>query len=328
MDQTSQNLSLVDGANTTVQQLNQQMLRIFNMPETPYADIFTIWLCGPSLELQLKPEHKPIEHMSDWTQRLVSMLTDGDPKQEKPCLKWRRNAKISLIVEREVMHIDAIRLLFHEARINYIDAFYPCKEQDVLILASILLYLDHGGNDVSAVKRFLSTNMASVVPSPMLKSARGNKILNQYKELCGQITERNEGRLKSLLHRKFLDSCRNLTVYGSAFFTGSLQIDNNKMVKCFIGVNDVGLHIINAATRLMLHSYKYSEISWGMPPDYGVQLEVKVIRNDTKSNQGNTLTVLKLRSKQAGMIHHLMRKLSHINNYHGVAGYQRSMNSN
>ncbi|KAH3774356.1 krev interaction trapped protein 1-like [Dreissena polymorpha] len=318
MDGTKKSLNLVDGANTTVHQLNQQMLREYDMPETPYADIFTIWICSESLELQLKPEHKPLEHMNSWKRKIVGNLTDGDPSTEEPHLKWRRNAKISLIVECEVTHRDAINLLFHEARYNYINAYYPCKEQDILQCASILLYLKYGGTaDVSSAKSFLGkqSNLNKLVPMPNLNSRSNwtNKILHSYKEFVKSATGENSIRPQI----QFLSICRKLTVYGSAFFTGNLQTSPKPKdsVKCLIAVNDVGIHIINYQTRQMLHTYKYSEISWQIPNEYGV-LELTVVRPDTRSgNRHIPRNPLKLITKQAGMINPLMSKLSRMMAY-------------
>jgi len=313
MDGGSKSLNLSDGANTTVDQLNTQMLREYNMPETPYGDIFTIWICSPSLELQLKPEHKPLEQINSWKRRIVGNLTDGDPKKEEAILKWRRNAKISLIVEREVTHPDAIRLLFYEAEFNYINAFYPCKEQDVWLFASILLFLKHGSQDHQA-KAFLNRNLQQLVPVPNLKknSNLSTKILTQYRELCNGLTEGNNTRIR--LQTQFLNSCRNLTVYGSAFFTGGLQSSKPSAkdnVKCYVAVNDVGIHIINYQSRLMLHSFKYSEITWQLPQEYGIlELTVVNLRGEVRQSDRHLRKPLKLITKQAGMINHLMKKLS------------------
>lgn len=320
MDGSSKSLNLNDGANTTVHQLNTQMLREFNMPETPYGDIFTIWICSPSLELQLKPEHKPLEQINSWKRRIVGNLTDGDPKNEEPILKWRRNAKISLIVEREVPHPDAVRLLFHEAEFNYINAFYPCKEQDVWLFASILLYLKFGSQDQHGAKAFLNNhrNLQQLVPVPNLKknSNLATKILAQYRELCSGRTEGNNTRIR--LQTQFLNSCRNLTVYGSAFFTGGLQVSGTKgsvkdHVKCYIAVNDVGIHIIHYQSRLMLHSFKYSEIAWQLH-EYGIlELTVVNLHGEVRQSDRHQRKQLKLITKQAGMINHLMKKLTRMN---------------
>ncbi|KAJ8320852.1 hypothetical protein KUTeg_002439 [Tegillarca granosa] len=169
MDGSMRMLRLAYGDNTTVHQLNLQLLDEYGLPERPYADIFTIWICSESLELQLKQEHKPMEHLVSW-KRIVGMLTEGDPNKEDPILKWRRNAKIGLDEERAVKHPQAIHLLFHEAYQNYIRALYPCKDQDVLTFASILIYMNQKEFDVSAAKSYLnSKNLPSLVPAPMLK---------------------------------------------------------------------------------------------------------------------------------------------------------------
>lgn len=44
-----------------------------------------------------------------------------------------------------------------------------------------------------------------------------------------------------------------LTVYGSAFFTGSLKPNSIKSsILCHIGVDDVGIHIINMKTKVSI----------------------------------------------------------------------------
>lgn len=61
--------------------------------------------------------------------------------------------------------------------------------------------------------------------------------------------------LFQFLQGKFLEFCRKLTVYGSAFFTGSLQPNSKSSILCHIGVNDVGIHIINMKSKVrhLLH---------------------------------------------------------------------------
>ncbi|KAL5005984.1 hypothetical protein ScPMuIL_017142 [Solemya velum] len=308
LDGTVKKLNLVSGSNTTVDQLNHQMLREFNMAENPYVDIFTIWICSKSLELQLKSEHKPMEQLHDWKRKIVKMLTDGQPSEETPELRWRRNAKLSLSKEREVHHPDAIRLLFHEAYYNYISALYPCKDQDVLFLAAVLMYKYQGEYDAPTTKAYFSNskNLQRLVPGPMLKAKNStnwqNRISVEYRNFCA-LEDRPDSRSEVLMVQ-FLNCCRNLTVYGSAFFSGSLLGKSSHGVHCHIGVNDVGIHIINSQTKIMLHSYKYSEIHWEKPD--ATHLEITVVRPE---NKNSPRTSLKIRSKQSGLIHQLMAKL-------------------
>lgn len=109
-------------------------------------------------ELQLKLEHKPVEHMNNWRRRIVSMLTGAtDTSKENPTLKWRRNAKVGVVSEeREVTHPLAIRTLFYEAKHNYVNSLYPCKDHDVHTFASILILLEQKGKyDPASAKSFL-----------------------------------------------------------------------------------------------------------------------------------------------------------------------------
>ena len=61
----------------------------------------TVLLNLPS-ELQLKSDHKPIEHLNDWKRKIVVMYTDKDPSHEDPNLVWRRDAIISIAEDKEV----------------------------------------------------------------------------------------------------------------------------------------------------------------------------------------------------------------------------------
>jgi len=53
-------------------------------------------------ELQLKPEHKPIQHLKNWKSRIVVMFTDQDPDKEDPQLFWRRDAILTIGMEKKV----------------------------------------------------------------------------------------------------------------------------------------------------------------------------------------------------------------------------------
>ena len=53
-------------------------------------------------ELQLKSEHKPIQHLNDWKRKIVGLLTDSDPSREDPQIFWRRDAILSIAEEKDV----------------------------------------------------------------------------------------------------------------------------------------------------------------------------------------------------------------------------------
>lgn len=87
----------------------------------------------------------------------------------------------------------------------------------------------------------------------------GNNITNGWLTSHGRCIQNCMLIFKKFLFQflqgKFLEFCRKLTVYGSAFFTGSLQPNSKSSILCHIGVNDVGIHIINMKSKVrhLLH---------------------------------------------------------------------------
>nr|KAG5709650.1 hypothetical protein BaRGS_027675 [Batillaria attramentaria] len=312
MDKSVRHLKLVSGMQTTVQDINQQMLNEFRLP-MKYCDIFTIWICSKSLELQLKADHRLMEELTKWHSRTVEMLTEADPRGEEPVFKWRRNAKVSVDTERQINNAKALDLLFHEAYHNYIHGLYPCKDQDVIVFATLLFCIMFPGNASTMNKSFLTNvnNLKELIPASVMRNSNknpthwANKIMKEYSSNL-QGRDRSSQDLK----RKFLSRCQNLTVYGSAFFTGNVINNTNRdravNIPCHIGVNDVGVHIINQQTKQMLHSYKYVEIKWELILEKST-LEIQVER--PSRNAAST----RIRTRQAGVIDHLMRQLKQLN---------------
>ncbi|KAK7112626.1 hypothetical protein V1264_012057 [Littorina saxatilis] len=318
MDKSSRHLRLVSGMQTTVQDINQQMLNEFRLP-MKYCDIFTIWICSKSLELQLKAEHKLMEELSKWYSRTVEMLTEADPREEKPVFKWRRNAKVSVETERQITHPRALELLFHEAYHNYINGLYPCKDQDAIVFATHLFCIRFPGNASSMRRSFLTNanNLKELIPvSVMRNSNKGaaywaGKIMKEY---ANSIQGKN--LTPQVLKRWFLNGCQNLTVYGSAFFTGTyLPLkDKTGNIPCHVGVNDVGVHIINIQTKQMLHSYKYTEVNWELLMEQSI-LNIHLVHpgKNSTSSKSSSRSMTRIRTRQAGVIDHLMRQLQELN---------------
>lgn len=310
MDGSCRLLNLVSKANTTVQQLHQQMMKALNLPEN-CNHLFTIWICSRNLQLQLKPEHKPIQHLNDWKRRIVTMLTDQDPNREDPQLFWRRDAILSIDDEKKVKHHVAINLLFLEAYHNYIKSLYPCAEHDATILAGILLQLQHGDFDpVKQSQYHISEQlMPTLIPHAMVQNRYqywSKTIIDQYRHYSKNMITRE--RTMPILQMHFLTICWNLTAYGSAFFTGYVQTKGRVSAPVYIGVNDIGIHIITVETKTMWKSFIYGDIEWQLKRSDYPMLEIK-----TKSSGGRQQPqAATLHTKQAGLIEHLMTKLSQL----------------
>lgn len=121
MDGSYRSVELKHGNNTTVQQIMEGM-RLSQETQ----QYFTIWICSENLrelcaghpdppergrklvtvdflvpDLQLKPYHKPLQHLRIWTE-IVTDLTVLDPQRETPQLFLRRDVRLPLEVEKKV----------------------------------------------------------------------------------------------------------------------------------------------------------------------------------------------------------------------------------
>eukprot|EP00066_Takifugu_rubripes_P029994 XP_011619260.1 PREDICTED: krev interaction trapped protein 1-like [Takifugu rubripes] len=96
MDGSYRSVELKHGNNTTVQQIMEGMRLTQDTQQ-----YFTIWICSENLHLQLKPYHKPLQHLRIWTE-IVTDLTVLDPQRETPQLFLRRDVRLPLEIEKKV----------------------------------------------------------------------------------------------------------------------------------------------------------------------------------------------------------------------------------
>lgn len=62
-------------------------------------------------DLQLKPYHKPLQHLRIWTE-IVTDLTVLDPQRETPQLFLRRDVRLPLEIEKKVACLHTRNYLF------------------------------------------------------------------------------------------------------------------------------------------------------------------------------------------------------------------------
>ncbi|XP_060104483.1 krev interaction trapped protein 1 isoform X2 [Heteronotia binoei] len=138
MDGSYRSVELKHGNNTTVQQIMEGMH--LSQEAQQY---FTIWICSENLSLQLKPYHKPLQHVRDWPE-ILTELTNLDPQRETPQLFLRRDVRLPLAVEKKIEDPLAILILFDEARYNLLKGFYTSPDAKLITLASLLLQIVYG----------------------------------------------------------------------------------------------------------------------------------------------------------------------------------------
>ncbi|TRZ01712.1 hypothetical protein DNTS_003597 [Danionella cerebrum] len=234
MDGSYRSVELKHGNNTTVQQIMEGM-RLSQETQ----QYFTIWICSENLSLQLKPYHKPLQHLRIWSE-IVTDLTALDPQRESPQLFLRRDVRLPLDVEKKVEDPLSILILFDEARYCLLKGFLSASDSKLITLASLLLQIIYGNYDSKKHKQgFLNEeNLKSIVPISKVKSKAHhwtNRILHEYKRL-------------------FLQQCWEIPTYGAAFFTGQVftkaSSSTHKVIRVYVGVNTAGLHLMNMETKI------------------------------------------------------------------------------
>ncbi|KAB0341086.1 hypothetical protein FD754_018012 [Muntiacus muntjak] len=300
MDGSYRSVELKHGNNTTVQQIMEGM-RLSQETQ----QYFTIWICSENLSLQLKPYHKPLQHVRDWPE-ILAELTNLDPQRETPQLFLRRDVRLPLEVEKKIEDPLAILILFDEARYNLLKGFYTAPDAKLITLASLLLQIVYGNYESKKHKQgFLNEeNLKSIVPVTKLKSKAPhwtNRILHEYKNLST-----SEGVSKEMHHlqRMFLQNCWEIPTYGAAFFTGQIftkaSPSNHKVIPVYVGVNIKGLHLLNMETKALLISLKYGCFMWQLgDADSCFQIH----------SMENKMSFI-VHTKQAGLVVKLLMKLN------------------
>ncbi|XP_060713105.1 krev interaction trapped protein 1 [Tachysurus vachellii] len=300
MDGSYRSVELKHGNNTTVQQIMEGM-RLSQETQ----QYFTIWICSENLSLQLKPYHRPLQHLRIWPE-IVTDLTALDPQRESPQLFLRRDVRLPLDVEKKVEDPLSILILFDEARYFLLKGFFSSPDSKLITLASLLLQIIYGNYDSKKHKQgFLNEeNLKSIVPISKVKSKAHhwtNRILHEYKSLST-----SEGVSKEMHHlqRLFLQNCWEIPTYGAAFFTGQVYTkassSTHKVIRVYLGVNTKGLHLMNMETKVLHLSMEYGTFMWELgPADQYVQIH-------SLENKKNFI----VHTKQAGLIVKLLMKLS------------------
>uniref|UniRef100_A0A0N5AJF2 FERM domain-containing protein n=1 Tax=Syphacia muris TaxID=451379 RepID=A0A0N5AJF2_9BILA len=252
MDGGNAQLSLVQGDGTTAGQLHESMCRELKLNSDSSA-LFAIWICSDALSVQLKEHHKPLSHMKHWGCKVAKFGNDSSYKieEEIPKLFFRRDARISLSVEKKAkLTPDALSLLYSEAQKNFMKGLYPCAEKDMINLAAITFRIIHGNNCTVSCDK-----LQTLIPHHRIPTTKSS-----IAEMCHEITKQYRSLEKwnlVALQNEFLHICWRLCVYGAIFFDGIVFMRKPRKVTipAHVGVNDYGIHLINASTKSLLKTY-------------------------------------------------------------------------
>lgn len=100
--------------------------------------VFALWLCSSELEIQLRPNHKPLELAAKWSRLVETYGTQRyrDSGDEEPMIYYRRNVFLSRREEELIKEPKILELLFAEAKKNILEGdfyhFYIANERVLL----------------------------------------------------------------------------------------------------------------------------------------------------------------------------------------------------
>ncbi|XP_071792217.1 krev interaction trapped protein 1-like [Asterias amurensis] len=305
-------LDLTAGSNTTVSQLLKQL----DLPRG-CQHAFAFWIASQSLHLQMRPEHKPVLHVKQWSM-IIRQLTNYNPETEQPLLYLRRDALLSVEDERAIKDPQAVKMFFDECLLNVLKGMYPCSDADAITLAGIYMQIVYGDHDARKHKpTFLSNvNLRHFIPAMKLDTvSQGGRSVNWPQKILAEHRNITQKGVKDVtkLHLLYLEHCRAFNVYGSAYFFGSAQLGpspgrqssgSNRSLAVFVGVNSRGIHLINAISKSVLPTVGYRQgLTWECSADMQT---LTLLMQD----QGGTIRKMPIKSKQAAIIGNLANKIS------------------
>ncbi|XP_078033986.1 FERM domain-containing protein 8 Bili isoform X1 [Augochlora pura] len=310
--------------------------------------VFALWLCSSSLEVQLRPNHKPIELAAKWNRLVRKYSSQNEECDEEPLLFLRRNVFLSRADEEQIKEAKVLELLYAEARNNVLQGRYPCEGQArYASLGALQARIELGPyNPQTHTLAFFRRHRGRFLPhhytSPSLllglglglglvggKGAPEARLLEQYKRIPNH-TGTNANSRK--LIRKYLEFCWSLPCYGAAFFQGQIERPvrglaswiTNRDMQVLIAINSSGVYIVDDMQCSLLLGLRYSELSWEMakPSDEGNLdcLPCLFLQFPVRENGARVYKILQVFSRQAIMMDTLISGFAEEHRRHGANG--------
>lgn len=277
------------------------MMKRLRLPDE-VSHVFGIWICSKSVRIQLNPDHKPVQFLLNWKRYASELTTTSNEStvhnpatssspalnsnSEEAQLWWSRDTLLKIEFEQRLRLPHVIHLLFLEAYQRYILGYYPCSDEDAIEFAVLIMGINEKQLDEKAWENFFHTdqnNLSLLIPPEKSKRIGTMQwrrtILKRYKEVfIDDPTMQTRPQLTLYLKMQFLNLAQNLTSYGSSFFTGEHEYRGRRS-SVYICVNDVGVHLVNRATKVLEHSFSYQQMTFTIETEAQSTLEINVKDN-------------------------------------------------
>lgn len=319
-------LKLENGKMTTAAEIKEKMLTNLQIPKNS-AHLFALWFISPHLELQLKPQHKPFLVRKKWPELLgkYSGCALPEANADEPVVVFQRNSFISVPEEKQEDDVLVLKILFEEASFNFLNARYRVSLTDALRLGGMLLRVHEGKFDPAVhVPGYLKNRGLRLTDFVPYYASGANKVSQQ---IYSGGTERrllHEFQVQSnklpdnlACYKSFLDVCRNLPFYGSAFFKGTCQQEGvgykkwkKGTLQVTVGINSRGITFFKGDAEEVLSHLSHTEYYWDYNDDDEIDGdEYFLVEYEDASKQKKQIQIM---SKQALLMNAIVHSFTNV----------------
>eukprot|EP00054_Salpingoeca_dolichothecata_P018670 m.115094 g.115094 ORF g.115094 m.115094 type:complete len:478 (-) comp22962_c0_seq6:241-1674(-) len=256
-DQSEMTFHCPNGKYTTADEMRNTVAELTGMQADSFK-YFAIWIVSSSLQLQMKSYHLPFKVMKKWHE-LLAAYSSCDPYTELPVFYFRREAIVNAAMEQECTDPVANRLFFDELTYNVAYSFYPCDVEDAIYIAAINWHLEDP-TDLWDLDQCLPPEHLSVKKK-------------HWERRCAEEKEKLPSDTNQLIQLG-LEFGRQWAYYGATFFMGEIEAPKVRWVirerpdeTVRVGVNQLGLHVINDKKNQVKLSLSYDQIRYNSYED-------------------------------------------------------------
>ncbi|XP_052822896.1 putative FERM domain-containing protein FRMD8P1 isoform X3 [Octopus bimaculoides] len=292
------------------------------------ANVFSLWLVSPSLELRLKKNHRPYYLVQQW-QELCKLYTDQKAEyklRDTPLLMLQRNVFYSKEEEMKLNDETTLSLLYHEAQYNVLEGRYVVDKLDYDELAAIQFIIEEGNLiGVKGLTQNQRHNLERFYPEflckrrwqiPGLKNSSRNDIEVRFEEAVVRISQAlPEQYSKVSLYKMYLQLLWNTPFYGSAYFSAVVDRPTSKLQMVFgvhsmhvwVCINTEGVCIIEKDKDFVDLAVPFTEMSWHFHDDLeDEKLPSLFIQFLVKDGEETVTKLLEINSRQAKLMNALI----------------------
>ncbi|XP_063684082.1 FERM domain-containing protein 8-like isoform X2 [Bolinopsis microptera] len=226
------------------------------------AEAFSIWICSPLLQLQLKPSHYPTAICDLWYDLLAQFapVSERQANNDLPIIMLMRNVFYPLSQEKLLVEKDsqARYYLTAEAMFNFLTGRYPVEDELAYKLAALQLKME--GKKLHNFPPGSLQNIANqILPWDVIKRKKKQPLFID-KRIRSHLNDLNTTTPGTLDHM-YISHIWTQTCYRCAFFQGQTEVQNHRRdVPIRVGITPHNVFIWNKVTNKTIAEFDNKEI--------------------------------------------------------------------